>query len=74
MMTWEEINIMSKAGMDIGAHTLFHRSLTNLSIETAEEEIFKSKITIKQNTRSPVTFFVTLTAMSTLAFLNLSKS
>lgn len=42
-MTWEQINALKKAGMEIGSHTLTHPDLTDLDSEVAWRQIADSK-------------------------------
>ena len=42
-MTWEEAKKMSESGMEIGSHSLSHRSLARIPFLEAKEEIRKSK-------------------------------
>lgn len=47
-MTWEQIREMGDAGMEIGAHSLSHRSLSGLPINEAMHEIKSSKEIIEE--------------------------
>jgi len=48
-MSWEEIRRMTDAGMEIGSHSLSHRSLAKIPFEDAAQELKKSKEIIEQN-------------------------
>jgi peptidoglycan/xylan/chitin deacetylase (PgdA/CDA1 family) len=47
-MTWEQVERMSQFGMEIGAHSVTHRSLSKISNEGVVHEIEKSKEAIEQ--------------------------
>lgn len=48
-MTWNEVIDLSRNGMEIGAHSLSHRSLSKINFEEAIYEIKKSKKMIEDN-------------------------
>lgn len=48
MMRSEQVNALSRAGMQIGAHTVSHPILAGLSSEAAAAEIFGSKRTLEK--------------------------
>lgn len=48
-LTWEEARKMSDAGMEMGSHSLSHRSLTRIPLHEAIEEIKESKEIIEHN-------------------------
>lgn len=48
-MNWEEVKKISDAGMEIGSHSLSHRSLAKIPFEDAAQELKKSKEIIEQN-------------------------
>lgn len=56
-MTWEEAREISRAGMEIGSHSLSHRSLTMIPLSEAKEEIKKSKEIIEHNIKNPCRHF-----------------
>ena len=47
-LSWNEIKKMNKNGIDFGAHTLNHPSLTNITIDEAKLEILESKKCIEE--------------------------
>ena len=56
-MDWRELADLSRAGMEIGAHTVTHRSLWTLPPAVAAREIARSKRAIEQRLGVPVTTF-----------------
>lgn len=50
-MTWEQARTMCQNGMEIGSHSLSHRSLARIPLEEAIGEITRSKQVIEGNTR-----------------------
>lgn len=57
MMTPEHVSDLSRAGMEIGAHTVSHPILTRIPDETAEKELRESKVQLEELTASPVRGF-----------------
>jgi hypothetical protein len=57
MLSWNEIQEMSRVGMLIGAHTLTHPNLPGLPPEAAEAEVAGSKALIEAKARVPVHHF-----------------
>ena len=57
LMTADEINEWLSLGMDIGAHTLTHPDLTNISIEAAEKEINDCKLDLEDTFKIEVNDF-----------------
>jgi peptidoglycan/xylan/chitin deacetylase (PgdA/CDA1 family) len=57
ILSWEEIKIMSRNGIDFGAHTVNHPILTRLPLEKAEKEILDSKRQIEKELGKEVTTF-----------------
>ena len=57
MLTWDEINLMNRCGVEFGAHTVTHRFLTSLPVELARREILQSKALIEQNIGKSVDVF-----------------
>ena len=47
-LSWNEIKKMNKNGIDFGAHTLNHPSLTNITLDEAKWEILESKNCIEE--------------------------
>ena len=57
-LTWEDIRVMSKAGIEFGAHTQSHPILSRLaSREEIQNELAGSKARIEQETGQPVRHF-----------------
>jgi len=56
-LNWEEINDMSKNGMDFGAHTCSHAILTRVPNEQAKYEIRNSKSVIEANINKKINVF-----------------
>ena len=50
-MTWEQVRTMWQNGMEIGSHSLSHRSLARIPLEEAITEITKSKQVIEGNAK-----------------------
>lgn len=58
MLTWEEVQSLLASGLiDIGAHTISHEILTNISHDEAAQEILASKSHIEQRTGRRITLF-----------------
>ena len=57
LLGWDEIMEMAINGIDIGAHTMSHPNLSELSIDQACEEIVKSKSMIEKQLDMDVLFF-----------------
>lgn len=57
MMAWDQIARMSKAGMEIGSHTLTHPNLNELGDEDAQREICGSKACLEEKLGVPVRGF-----------------
>lgn len=56
-MTWEQVIKMSNTGMEIGAHSLSHRSLAKITPLEAVAEIEQSKIIIENHIKKPCLHF-----------------
>jgi peptidoglycan/xylan/chitin deacetylase (PgdA/CDA1 family) len=56
-VSWDALREMSRAGIEIGAHTLTHPRLTRLADEELAAEISGSKQRIEAEIRRPVTSF-----------------
>jgi peptidoglycan/xylan/chitin deacetylase (PgdA/CDA1 family) len=56
-MSWQEINTLEKEGHDIGAHTITHRSLTEIPPEEMISEVFGSKQCLIDNGIEDVNYF-----------------
>lgn len=57
MLTWDEIEEMSRNRIEIGAHTVTHPNLQAISLKEAKKEIEESKKEIEKHTRKSVDFF-----------------
>jgi len=57
MLTWEQAIELSRAGMEIGAHTVTHPLLTYEDDATVEHELFSSKRTLEEKLNRPVHCF-----------------
>jgi peptidoglycan/xylan/chitin deacetylase (PgdA/CDA1 family) len=56
-LSWSEIKEMSNNGISFGSHTHTHAILTEVSLETAREELIKSKEILERNIEKKVTAF-----------------
>lgn len=56
-MSWEQIEQLRDAGMEIGAHTLTHADLTGLPPERAWIEIEQSRMVLEERLGMPITSF-----------------
>jgi peptidoglycan/xylan/chitin deacetylase (PgdA/CDA1 family) len=52
-LTWDEVRVMSKNGINFGAHTVTHPDLTKISLEEARTEIMDSKNQIEKELDKP---------------------
>ena len=57
MLTWQQINEMSKYGIDFEAHTVNHPRLTRVPLEVAAKEIVDSKKMLEGKLKRPVKYF-----------------
>jgi peptidoglycan/xylan/chitin deacetylase (PgdA/CDA1 family) len=57
MLTWEQIEEISKCNVEIGAHTITHPNLQVKNLEEAEYEIRKSKEEIEKHISTSAKFF-----------------
>ena len=57
MLTWEQARSLRKAGHTIGAHTLSHPNLAQVSQDEAQSEIAGSKTQLEQRMGEPVEHF-----------------
>ncbi|MGH9557033.1 MAG: polysaccharide deacetylase family protein [Terriglobales bacterium] len=57
MLSWDQARIMSKAGIDFGAHSLNHPLLTYESADAVERQVQGSKRAIEENLRQTVSAF-----------------
>jgi hypothetical protein len=56
-MSWQEINTLEEEGRDIGAHTITHRSLTEILPEEMKLEVSESKQCLIDNGIEDVNYF-----------------
>ena len=56
-MSWEQVREMSAGGMEIGAHSLSHSSLSGRPLDEAIAEINKSKDVIESNIKTKCLHF-----------------
>lgn len=56
-LTWEQVVQMSRAGVEIGSHTMTHRNIAALDPSAAKEEAVRSKREIERKTGRKVTAF-----------------
>ncbi len=56
-ISWEQLQEMSKAGMDVGSHTLSHPHLRQLGTDQAFREIAESRSILERRLNRPVTTF-----------------
>ena len=56
-MSWEEINALEDEGHDIGAHSMTHRSMTEIPTEDMEVEVSRSKQCLIDNGIEDVVYF-----------------
>jgi peptidoglycan/xylan/chitin deacetylase (PgdA/CDA1 family) len=57
LLSWSELAQMAAAGFEVGAHSVTHRPLTEISAAEAEREIVESKATIEKQLGRPVRTF-----------------
>ena len=57
LLTWSQIRLMEKYGIEFGAHTVTHPSLTNISPDSAFSEITLCKETLEKELGHPVVAF-----------------
>lgn len=57
MLTWEEVCLMAKAGIEFGAHTVTHPILSRMEPDDARREICQSRRTIEERLRVPTRLF-----------------
>lgn len=57
MLTWKEIEDMSKNNIEIGAHTVTHLDLRETDLKTARNEVAESKKQIEEHIKKTVTQF-----------------
>jgi len=56
-LSWNEVREMDSEGITFGAHSVSHRSLTNMPLDSARNEIIQSKKDIEENLGMEVTAF-----------------
>lgn len=57
ILSWEDVRQLIAAGISIGAHSVTHPILTNMSLDDARREIIESKSEIEKQLDCPVTLF-----------------
>ena len=57
LLSWDDIQEMSKLGIDFGSHTCSHPYLTKLSEDEVRSELLESKSAIETKINKPVEFF-----------------
>lgn len=57
LLTWEQVAELSKAGIEFGAHTKSHASLTSLTPDKLIEELANSRDAIERYTEKPCRVF-----------------
>ncbi|MEQ1656005.1 MAG: polysaccharide deacetylase family protein [Nitrospira sp.] len=57
MLTWDEVILMSQAGITFGAHTVTHPILSRMDPDEARREICQSRWTIEEKIQKPVDLF-----------------
>ncbi len=57
LLSWSRIAEIQKVGVQIGAHSMTHRTLTRLPFAEAREEVLASKKALEDRTGAPVTAF-----------------
>ncbi len=57
MLSWDEARLLAAEGMDIGAHTITHPILTNISVDEARHEIVQSRRILEERLRTSVPHF-----------------
>ena len=57
LLTWQEVEIIIKAGYEIGSHGLYHRDFFRLAEEELEQEIAGSKKLIEEKLGIPIVSF-----------------
>ena len=56
-MTWDQVRQMSRAGIEIGSHTVTHPILPNVDDDQLRDELVNSKIRLESELGYPVTLF-----------------
>lgn len=72
-LTWQQVQELVTAGMQIGSHTVSHPYLNKLSEEKLKDEIFKSKKMIEHRIGKPVTAFASPFGYSNPDIISLLK-
>jgi peptidoglycan/xylan/chitin deacetylase (PgdA/CDA1 family) len=57
LLTWKQLEELTGAGWEIGAHTRMHPDLTGLSARELESEVVGGKVTLEDRLGYPVEFF-----------------
>jgi len=56
-MNWEQLQLISWAGIEIGGHTVTHPSLSQISVEEQQREVMQCKRQLEQALNLPVRHF-----------------
>lgn len=48
-MRWDQVNEMSRSGMEIGSHTVHHYTLNEISLKELERELLASRLMLENN-------------------------
>ncbi|MEM2153204.1 MAG: polysaccharide deacetylase family protein [Candidatus Bathyarchaeia archaeon] len=73
MLSWDEVRKLAEGGIEIGAHTVTHRVLTELSLKEAREEMFRSKDEVEKRIGRRVLYFAYPKGKANRELLNLAK-
>jgi peptidoglycan/xylan/chitin deacetylase (PgdA/CDA1 family) len=73
IMGWDEVVEMSNNGIDIGAHTVNHPNLLELSLEQAKDEIVDSRKILGERLEKNILFFAYPYGGKTNKFSNIIK-
>jgi len=57
MLTWDEIRLMKRHGMDFGGHTVSHPFLSKMTCDEVAREVSQCKQRIEEELQSPVKHF-----------------
>lgn len=73
MLSWDEVRKLAEGGIEIRAHTVTHRALTELSLKEAREEMFRSKDEVEKRIGRRVLYFAYPKGKANRELLNLAK-
>jgi glycosyltransferase involved in cell wall biosynthesis len=57
MLSWSQIEALTRAGIEVGAHTRTHPDLTKIPLEQARDEIAGSKLDLERRLEIPIRVF-----------------